>query len=96
MALAPSRSGETFGLAAAEAMACGVPVAASRVGALPELVPDEWLVPAGDPQALADAIGRLRQEAGAAGELAIERVRRLTDPDVVSKRLAEVYAAVDG
>jgi glycosyltransferase involved in cell wall biosynthesis len=96
MAIVPSRSGETFGLAAAEAMAAGVPVVASRVGALPELVPDQWLVAAGDPRALADAIGRLRQAAGPAGALAIERVRRLTDPDVVSKRLAQVYAAVDG
>src|SRR5439155_10197585 len=32
VALVPSRSAETFGLAAAEAMAAGVPVAASRVG----------------------------------------------------------------
>ena len=37
IALVPSRSAETFGLAAAEAMAAGLPVAASRVGALPEL-----------------------------------------------------------
>jgi glycosyltransferase involved in cell wall biosynthesis len=96
MAIVPSRSGETFGLAAAEAMAAGVPVVASRVGALPELVPDQWLIAAGDPVALAEAIGRLREDAGPAGALAIERVRRLTDPDVVSKRLAEVYAAVDG
>ena len=38
VALVPSRSAETFGLAAAEAMAAGLPVAASRVGALPELL----------------------------------------------------------
>ncbi len=43
----PSRSGETFGLAAAEAMAAGLPVAASRVGALPELVDGAALVPPG-------------------------------------------------
>ena len=77
-------------------MASGVPVAASRVGALPELIPDEWLVPAGDPRALAEMIGRLRGRAGEAGALAIERVRRLTDPDVVSDRLAQVYASVAG
>ncbi len=31
---------ESFGLAALEAMACGVPVVASRVGGVPELVED--------------------------------------------------------
>jgi len=96
IALVPSRSGETFGLAAAEAMASGLPVAASRVGALPELVPDEWLVPAGDPTALAAAIGRLRERAAQAGAQAIEQARRLTEPGVVADRLARVYAAVDG
>jgi glycosyltransferase involved in cell wall biosynthesis len=95
VALAPSRSAETFGLAAAEAMASGLPVAASRVGALPELVPGEWLVEAGDPRALAGAIGRLRDGAAQAGAVAIERARRLTEPAVVADRLARIYAAVD-
>jgi glycogen(starch) synthase len=54
----PSRS-EGWGLAAAEAMAHGLPVAASDTGGLPEIVqPGEtgWLLAPGDPQALADAI----------------------------------------
>ncbi|MGZ4179758.1 MAG: glycosyltransferase family 4 protein [Solirubrobacteraceae bacterium] len=96
MALSPSRSGETFGLAAAEAMASGLPVAASRVGALPELVPGEWLVPAGDPRALAEVIERLRDGAAQAGAVAIEQARRLTDPAVVSAALERIYAGVDG
>lgn len=54
----PSRS-EAWGLAALEAMAYGVPVIASDVGGLPEIVgpgSGGWLVPAGDPKALAEAI----------------------------------------
>jgi glycosyltransferase involved in cell wall biosynthesis len=37
--LLPSQQ-ESFGLAALEAMACGVPVIASRVGGLPEVIDD--------------------------------------------------------
>ncbi len=79
--LVPSRSGESFGLAAAEAMAAGLPVVASRVGALPELVPREWLVAADDPPAMAAAIGRLRGAPGGrgAGDRAGEGDRRTGD-----------------
>jgi glycosyltransferase involved in cell wall biosynthesis len=54
----PSRS-EAWGLAALEAMAHGVPVIASDVGGLPEILEPGnggWLVPANDPAALARAI----------------------------------------
>jgi glycosyltransferase involved in cell wall biosynthesis len=91
VAVVPSRSAETFGLAAAEAMAAGVPVAGSRIGALPELVPEVWLSPPGDARALADRIVRLRDDA-AAGAAAIERARALCAPDVVAPALAAVYA----
>jgi glycosyltransferase involved in cell wall biosynthesis len=92
LAVVPSRSAETFGLAAAEAMAAGLPVAASRVGALPELVGEEGLAPPGDPGALAAVIERLRADPGA-GERALARVRSLCAPEVVAGKLAEVYAA---
>ncbi|MBM0125707.1 glycosyltransferase [Pimelobacter simplex] len=51
---------EPFGLVAAEAMACGTPVAAYDCGALGEIVDDETgvLVPAGDVDALAAALVR--------------------------------------
>ena len=55
--LLPSET-ESFGLAALEAMACGVPVVASRVGGLPEVVVDGEsgaLRPLGDVVALTQA-----------------------------------------
>jgi glycosyltransferase involved in cell wall biosynthesis len=93
VALMPSRSAESFGLAAAEAMAAGVPVVASRVGALPELVPEEWLVAPDDPVAMAAAIARLRGDE-AAGRRAIARAREAAAPEAVAPALAGVYSDV--
>ena len=90
IALAPSRSAETFGLAAAEAMAAGLPVAGSRVGALPELVEEAGLAPAGNAGALARALSRLAGDR-AAGERGRERVRALCGPEAVARRLAAIY-----
>jgi D-inositol-3-phosphate glycosyltransferase len=65
---------ESFGLVALEAMACGTPVIASRVGGLQLTVEDGesgFLVPAGDPDALAEKLrlilvdSELRERLGA-------------------------------
>ena len=65
-----------------EAMACGLPVVATRVGGNPEQVRHDFnglLVPPGDPQALAEAIAclleddRKRSQMGRAGRLRAER-----------------------
>jgi glycosyltransferase involved in cell wall biosynthesis len=93
LAIVPSRSAETFGMAAAEAMAAGVPVVASCIGALPELVEEQGLVEPGDPAALVDAIGRLWGDA-TAGERGRARVRELCAPEAVAEGLARVYGAV--
>ncbi len=96
VALVPSLSAETFGLAAAEAMAAGLPVAASRVGALPELVPEPWLAPPGDAQGLADVMQRLGRDGDENGALALERVREVTAPERVGPALATVYERATG
>lgn len=57
---------EPFGLVALEAMACGRPVVASRVGGLQEIVihgETGLLVPPGDPDALAEALMTLLKDA---------------------------------
>jgi glycosyltransferase involved in cell wall biosynthesis len=95
LAVVPSRSAETFGLAAAEAMAAGLPVAATRVGALPELVPSEWLAQPADPDSLAAVITRLAAEPPSS-ESTIAHARRAAGPDVVARALATVYEAATG
>jgi glycosyltransferase involved in cell wall biosynthesis len=92
LALVPSRSAETFGMAAAEAMASGLPVLASRIGALPELLGEQCLVAPGDPPALAEAIRRIASDA-TAGRRGLERVRSLCAPDTVARGLARVYGS---
>jgi glycosyltransferase involved in cell wall biosynthesis len=90
VALVPSRSAETFGLAAAEAMAAGVPVVASRVGALGELVEDAALVAPGDAAALAETAARVAADE-TAGARARERVRAVCAPELVASALAKIY-----
>jgi glycosyltransferase involved in cell wall biosynthesis len=73
-------------------MAAGVPVLASRVGALPELVEPEGLVEPGDAAALAGAIARRREEADA-GERGRVRVSQTCAPEAVAGALARIYGA---
>lgn len=73
---------EGFCLPAVEEMACGLPLVATKVGALPEIVGSDGttglLVPPGDAGALAHALGELldrpelRARLGAAGRLRVQ------------------------
>jgi len=82
---------EGLGVAALEAMGAGLPVVASRVGGLAEVVADEetgLLVPPGDAPALAAALARLARDPDLRGRLgAAGRARVLAR--YTSSRMAE-------
>jgi D-inositol-3-phosphate glycosyltransferase len=69
---------ESFGMVALEAMACGSPVIASRVGGLATTVRDGltgFLVPEGDVAALADRIDRVLADPARRARLGAEGIR---------------------
>ena len=92
----PSRR-ESFGLVLAEAMAARLPVVATQVGAIPEVVKDGEtgiLVPPEDPLVFAEAVNdllshpRKMKDMGAKGR---ERVERHFTWDKVAERVLESY-----
>jgi glycosyltransferase involved in cell wall biosynthesis len=87
---------EGFGLPALEAMTMGVPVVASRRGALPEVVGDAGLlVEIDDPGPLAAAMEHLLADAGARRRFADAGVRRAAgfSWDKSAARLQDAYRA---
>ena len=97
--LLPSQT-ESFGLAALEAMACEVPVIASRVGGIPEVVTDGetgFLSEVGDVDKMANDAARLlsnqtlcRSMGKAARESAVSRYRT----DIVIPKYIEFYERI--
>jgi glycosyltransferase involved in cell wall biosynthesis len=80
---------EPFGTVLAEAMAVGVPVVATRVGGLPEVVDDGVtgrLTTPGDPDALAAAVLDVLAHRDRMGAAARERAQRF-DADAYAERV---------
>ena len=72
--VAPSVGEEAFGRVVIEAGACGVPVVATRMGGLVDIIDHEQnglLVPPDDPRILAEAVQRLLKEPEFAKQLAL-------------------------
>ena len=89
---------EGFGFPASEAMACGLPVIANAVGALPEVVGTDGqagrLVPPRDPKALAAAIADVLadpERARRMGRAARARVARTFRWEEAAARLVDVF-----
>lgn len=86
---------EGFGFPPLEAMAAGIPVVATRVGALPEVVGDgAELVPAGDVDALAGAVAAIIDSPARADALVASGRRRAAEFswDRCAAGLAALYA----
>jgi glycosyltransferase involved in cell wall biosynthesis len=108
MVLVPSVEPSTFSHVVAEAHAMAIPVIASTVGALPEMVlaPPHvsererlgWLVNPGDPMELAKAIGELLALNEAQGQALRARARRFAEtfysPARVAAAILGVYASL--
>jgi glycosyltransferase involved in cell wall biosynthesis len=96
-----ARDGQMEGIPVAlmEAMAAGVPVVATRLSGIPELVVDGetgLLVPERDPAALADAMERLARDAALAARLASGARRAVAERFDRARNVAALEALILG
>lgn len=98
----PSECYENFPLSAAESMALGTPVIASRIGGLPDLVNHGHtglLFPPGDSVALAECLGRMSLRASDTREMAANALvtaRERFSPQRHLDQLLEIYSDAVG
>ena len=91
---------EPLGLVAMESLAAGTPVIASDIGGLPEIVDHQQsglLVPAKNPEALAEAIIEMAHDAKrrkAMGAYGQEKILKTFRPTELAGRVEEVYHEV--
>jgi len=104
LVVVPSLVAETYSIVTREAFACGLPVIASRIGALPEAIrPGEngWLFDPGDATALADLLRSLDGDCGmlsraAAGIRASDAPAASTRTDRIEALLEELVGRGGG
>lgn len=87
---------ESFGIALVESMAAGVPVVATQVGGIPELVRhgiDGLLVEPKDPSALAEAMLRMLREPQLAAQMGVSAQRRIEESFSIEKMVRDIEGA---
>ena len=95
--LVSSSSEEPFGRSICEAMACELPVVATAVGGVVEVVENDEtgiLVPSQSPSALADAVERLVGDAGLRrklGQAGRQRVKKFFSNEAHAKEVKKIY-----
>jgi glycosyltransferase involved in cell wall biosynthesis len=93
---------EGFGIPPIEAMAAGVPVVATRSGAIPEVVKDQetgFLVSKNDPCALAESILKVLHDDGLREKMGRAAWRRAHDNftwDRVAEKMYNCYSGLHG
>ncbi len=98
--VAPSVGEEAFGRVVIEAGACGVPVVATRMGGLVDIIEDGkngFLVPTDDPRILAEAVQRLLKEPELAKTMAAalrEKVEKEYNLPLMFEKTLKVYEEV--
>ena len=95
----PSRK-ESLGMSAIEASACGVPVIATKIGGLPEIIEDKTtglLIENEDIEGLAKAIAELAEDDNkriTMGREAVLRIREKFNNEILMDKLLELYQIV--
>lgn len=85
---------ETFGTVVIECLACGIPVVATNVGIVPEVIRENngIIVPAGDGKALENAINEMLDHCDSYDPQAIRNtILNKFDNETIGKQLLEVY-----